>query len=174
LQSCTAVKCAGSGRVAPVTGVLTFPAGAPLLGSGATTHLDARPRKPKKVATRLLSSCPSPSAVSIGARRCCAGRRARNSDDFALLVAVASLDDAVPSISFPLVLPLRPAGPRPPRSTRSGAFARLPRVRDRARQGRSGAAGSSAADEPGPKGDARVLAVRASHSDGELTGIPVL
>jgi len=42
-----------------------------------------------------------------------------------------------------------------PRSTRRGA-SRAPSVRDRTRQGRSGAAGSSEADEPGPKGDATI------------------
>jgi len=37
-----------------------------------------------------------------------------------------------------------------------GGSARAPCVRDRARQGRNGAAGSSEADEPGPKGDAKL------------------
>ncbi len=46
--------------------------------------------------------------------------------------------------------------PSASRSTRNGAFARPSHVRDRARQGRNGKAGSSEADEPGPKGDAKL------------------
>jgi len=48
----------------------------------------------------------------------------------------------------------RLTGPLASRSTRSGAFTRYPRQRS-SPQGRNGGAGSSAADERGPKGDAQ-------------------
>jgi len=127
----------------------------------ATTHLDARPRKPRRVAATLPSSCPSPCAVRVGARRCRAGRP--RSNQRRLLAArrrrttgrrgagstfLSSCQGARPALA-------RPAPPG------AGVRARFSRVRDRARQGRNGKAGASAADEPGPKGDVQILAVHA-------------
>ena len=172
LQSCTAVKCAISGRVAPVTGVLTFPPRRRYSGAAQRPTSTRRPRMPKKVAARLPSSCPSPSAVSIGARDAARAARARNSDDFALLVAVASLDDAVPPISFPLVLPLRPAGHRPPRSTRSGAVA-PGSLASGIEPVRGETAQPVRAQPTSPARRATSESLRI-HSDVELTGVPVL
>ncbi len=140
----------------------------------ATIHLDAQPAKAEKSSRRLPWSCPSPCAKCrrpkmLGGpprskqRRLRAARRRRTTGRRGAVDLVPAGLATAPG--RPSTAPLHP---------KRGIRTRLPRVRDRARQGRNGAAGSSAADEPGPKGDARVLAVRASHSDVELTGIPVL
>jgi len=120
-----------------------------------------RPRKPRRVAARLPSSCCSPCDLGIGARRCRAGRPRSNQRRLpaarrrrttgrrgAGSTFLSSCQGARPALA-------RPAPPG------AGVRARFSRVRDRARQGRNGKAGSSAADEPGPKGDVQILAVRA-------------
>ena len=85
-----------------------------------------------------------------------------NQRRLSLLVAVAPPDDVGPGRLHPSGLAMAPGRPSTvPLHPERGVRARFPRVRDRARQGRNGAAGASAADEPGPKGDVQILAVRA-------------
>ncbi len=120
----------------------------------ATIHLNAWPAKAEKSGPQG-----SPRAAlrrahqSVGTRRCRAGRPRTNQRRLsaARRRRITGRRGAVDLI--PAGLATAPGGPRPPRSTRSGAIARGFVVRDRARQGRNGAAGSSEADEPGPKGD---------------------
>jgi len=83
------------------------------------------PRKPRRVGRKAPLELPFAVHIKASAPEDAArAARARTSDDLALLVAAASLDDAVPSISSPLVSPLRPAAldlPAPPGAGRSRA-----------------------------------------------------
>ncbi len=82
------------------------------------------------------------------------GRRARSAADDPILAALAVGAGQQHGHTARRAPAMRPSTRAPLHPERGVAL--HPRVRDRAREGRNGKAGSSEADEPGPKGDAQL------------------